>query len=184
MCSYHRPVRLMAQGELKRRLRTNTPPENLVEEVESSVWATLVKKQRGNSPYERKVGKFRTLLRKIVSNKAVDVMRRSQHLFKEQPIDLTDESKLPKEFLDPATERQLEEANRNALLKLLLEEARKRVSPEQMAIFEMVKIQGESPVQVATHFGKHRPAIDKAVSRVMAMLQELARRPEYAEEFQ
>jgi len=186
---YNRAIRMMTVGELTRLLKVR-PAEHMIEDTETLVLSAIAEIQMGRRPYDRRVGKFRTMLRRIVSNKAVDVIRRSQHLFREQSLDLpaggTAEEGTPvaESLADPAVERQQDQAYREALLKSLMDEVRKRVSPEQMAIFELVKLQGESPVDVADQFNKTRSAIDKAVSRVLALLRELARRPEYSEEFQ
>jgi RNA polymerase sigma factor (sigma-70 family) len=186
---YNRAIRMITVGELTRLLKV-PPAEHLIEDVETLVLSAIAEIQMGRRPYDRRIGKFRSMLRRIVSNKAVDVIRKSQHLFREQSLELPElgegeEGAMQAETLaDPAAERQQDQAYREALLKSLMDEVRKRVSPEQMAIFELVKLHGESPVDVAGQFDKTRPAIDKAVSRVLALLRELARRPEYSEEFQ
>ena len=185
---YHRAVRVMVVGELRRILKVTVPAEQMIEDVEALVWCAIAELQTGRAPYDRKVGKFRSMLRRIVSFKAVDTIRRSQHLFKEDSIDLPGDGQegpsVGEGLADPVVEKQIARSYRDALLKSLLEEVRKRVSPEQMAIFELVKLQGESPVEVADQFGKNRAAVDKAVSRVLSLLRELARRPEYVEEYQ
>ena len=87
--------------------------------------------------------------------------------------------------IDPAFARHStveEAAFRNALLGTLLTALHAEISPRSYLIFELVKLNGESPEEVATQLGIQRNVIDNTIYKAMKKLREISKREEIQQE--
>jgi len=75
-----------------------------------------------------------------------------------------------------------EDAFRSALLGTLLAALHAEVSPRTYLIFELVKLNGESPEEVAEQLGIGRNVIDNTVFKTMKKLREISQREEIQQE--
>ena len=75
-----------------------------------------------------------------------------------------------------------EDAFRSALLGTLLAALHAEVSPRTYLIFELVKLNGESPEEVAEQLGVQRNVIDNTIFKAMRKLREISKREEILQE--
>lgn len=159
--------------------------EHVLDEVVRDVVNTLFRK-RSSFCYDSNKGTFRGYLRRVVRYRALDQMRKLAMTNKEMPIEPDGETTTNnKNTSIPSEEIEHKErvAGRNALLRTMLDDIRRKVSPRTLLAFEKVKIMGESPEQVAIELGITRGTIDQAVHRVLKKLKGLATNEEYRKEY-
>jgi DNA-directed RNA polymerase specialized sigma24 family protein len=65
---------------------------------------------------------------------------------------------------------------------MLLDDVRDRVSPRVFVIFDAVKLQHQSPEEVAKEFQVSRHVVDNSIYKVISKLRELAQTPDYRKE--
>lgn len=177
---YHGPIRIAALGTF-RKYNWHTVPDDLLEEVITDVVVSFYKAEFSYNPAR---GKFRNYLRQLTAWRIMD------KLGKLSPLSCTTLENLGEsEMVDPANrpdgefEAKEHEAYRAALLATMLEDVRTRVSPQTFLMFELTKIQGRNPEEVATRFKVSRNVVDNASYRVLNKLRELASQPEYRKEY-
>ncbi len=179
---YHGPLRTAALGTFRHYNWTQVP-EDVLEEVITDVVVSFFKAEFS---YDPKRGKFRNYLRQLVVWRIKD---RFGRLPSTPPasLDAMDEAELadPVDDRQPAGELESKEqaSYRAALFATMLEDVRKEVSPQTFLIFEMTKIQGCNPNEVAGRFKIKRNVVDNAAYRVLEKLRQLASRPEYRKEY-
>lgn len=179
---YHGPIRAAALVTF-RRFNWNHVPDDLLEEVIADVVVSFFKAQFSYDPAR---GRFRNYLRQLTAWRIMDKLGK---LPAKPPAQL--ESVEESDLADPVDSQQpdgelecTERASyRAALFATMLEDVRNRVSPQTFLIFEMTKIMGQSPDDVAAQFKVKRNVVDNAAHRVLNKLRELAAQPEYRKEY-
>ncbi|EIQ01444.1 hypothetical protein OpiT1DRAFT_00013 [Opitutaceae bacterium TAV1] len=83
----------------------------------------------------------------------------------------------------PGLDRDEQDAFRVALLGTLLAELRNGISPRMFMIFELVKLAGNPPADVAIRLGVKRGVVDNSVYKAMQKLREIAARKTLTEEY-
>ena len=175
---YHRPVRIAVVTILERHQQSD---ETLIDDVVADVFVAFAK---AKFSYDPDRGKFRNYLWQLITWKAMRALRNLNHHFREvEPLLLAD-------LVDPNA--PMPDANltlpemaacRVALLCSLMEDVRSQVGPQTFLIFELTKLKGVPPEDVALELGVKRNVVDNAVRRIMLKLKELALKPEYQREY-
>lgn len=178
---YHIPLRLAVVSEF-RRCKWHHVPQELLEDTMADIVVSFFK---ADFSYNPATGKFRNYLRQLVAWRVRDKI--TQHPIPTEPLDATQstfasegsEGQPASEILE---EREIK-AHQSALLNMLLEDVRQRVSPQTFLMFEMTKILGHSPESVAEQFNVKRNVVDNATFRILKKLKELGALPEYQREY-
>ena len=180
--NYYAALRKVAAGEFA-RCGWHPVEDHMLDEVVRDVVHTLLRK-RTSFRYDPVKGPFRGYLRQIVRYRALDKMRELAKNKVEKPTS-SDEEEIEGDEQVPTAEIEHMElvAGRNALLRTMLEDIRRKVSPRTLLAFEKVKVMGESPEQVAIELGITRGAVDQAIHRMLRKLKELATKEEYRREY-
>jgi RNA polymerase sigma factor (sigma-70 family) len=160
----------------------------LVEEIVTDVIVSFLKRQT-ETPYNPEKGYLRSFLIQIVQWKVVDHIRRHSarpaHEAIEEPEPSGDGASTT-QAVDARDVKKWEEeediAHQRAILAMLIDDVRERVSPRAFAIFDAVKLQHQSPEEVAKEFQVNRHVIDNSIYKVIAKLRELAQMPDYRKE--
>lgn len=178
---YHGAIRVVALGTF-RKYNWCQVPEDMLEEIIADVVVSFFKAEFSYDPAR---GRFRNYLRQLTAWRIMDKLGKLPAIRPEQ-LDSVDEAQLADPDSQPGGELEQKEqdAYRAALLTTLLEDVRNRVSPQTFLMFEMTKIQGRSPDDVASQFKVKRNVVDNASYRVLSKLRELASQPEYQKEYQ
>jgi len=158
-------------------------PEDMLEEVIADVVVSFFKAEFAYDPAR---GRFRNYLRQLTAWRIMDKLGK---LPPTPPVQL--ESLAETDLADPTNahrpdgelETQEHDAYRSAIFATMLEDVRNRVSPQTFLMFEMTKIQGCNPDDVAKQFKVKRNVVDNASYRVLNKLRELACQPEYRKEY-
>ncbi len=184
---YHGAIRMTVKGAFL-ECGWHTTPEDVLEDTISDVVVSFYK---GGQSFDPEKGKFRNYLRQLARWRVRDQLAKSlataEKVLKQgislpdddHPSALTSNTASPDEVLNG---RDIQEY-RDTLLATLLEDVRQRVGPQTFAIFELCKLQGQTPDEVAAFFKVKRNAVDNAVYRVTRKLKELAAQPEYRKEY-
>jgi RNA polymerase sigma factor (sigma-70 family) len=172
---YHAPLLAVAAGIYRTHTGNAAPPQPFLEDVVSNVVVEFFSKKRFNP--ER--GRLRSYLRMLTNAKVVDALRKDSPLRSRQLDEAgpDHDRALPSET--PTETRSFEQA----LLATLIEDLREKIPLRHFEIFEMVKLRGEPPEQVARGLGIARGVVDNTVYKVMKRLREIASSPEYQEEY-
>jgi RNA polymerase sigma factor (sigma-70 family) len=138
--------------------------------------------------YDPAKGNFRNYLRQLTVWRVCDRIGKSPKIHAEHLVVLETAEHDGCQWAaaqTPAQEMEEKErrAYRSTLLATMLEDVRNRVSPQTFIMFEMTKLQGRSPEEVAAQFKVKRNVVDNAAHRVLAKLKELAAQPEYRKEY-
>lgn len=171
---YHEPLRATAWNQYRYHTGGADPSNEFVEDAVANVVMDFCIKSIHR--YDSNRGKFRTFLRYITNARVVDLLR------KERPLDKRNGEDIPEPPLPPSTEAE-DLAYHRAVLATLIEDLRGQIPMRQFQIFEMVKLLERSPDDVAAELGVKRGVVDNTVYRVMTVLREMARRPEYQKEY-
>lgn len=173
---YHLPLRMTVLAQFQRH-GWNSVSETLLEDVLADVVTSFLK---SGFTYRSEQGKLRDYLSRLAQRRVVDHLRRSmREMSRQEELERRMES-APPILPGPDNEAELE-AYRQALLATLLEDVRARVSPQTFFYFDLIKLQGKSPAEVANEFQVKRNLVDNAVRRVVNHLQTLVALPEYKE---
>ena len=181
---YHTPLRFAVLAAF-RRCNWDRVSEEMLEETIADIVVSFFKAEFS---YDRENGKFRNYLRQLaawrVRDKITQLPKARETLMGQLDGETTDVQELDSSRPpDEAIEEKEREAYRSALLTTMLEDVRNRVSPQTFLMFEMTKILGHSPEEVAEQFKVKRNVVDNAVFRVLGKLKELAAQPEYRKEY-
>ena len=181
---YHGPIRAAALGTF-RRYNWHEVPEDVLEEVISDVVVSFYKAEFSYDPAR---GRFRNYLRQLTAWRIMDKLGKLPKIRSDQcePLEAADNAGVSSpRAVDPSgdMEGQEQEAYQAALLATMLEDVRNRVSPQTFLMFEMTKMQGRSPDDVAAWFKVKRNVVDNASYRVLSKLRELASQPDYRREY-
>ena len=161
----------------------------LVEEIVADVIVAFLKRQT-ETPYDPEKGYLRSFLIQIVQWKVVDYIRRHSarplHEALETQSGTLGEEPSSSHAVDARAVAKWEEeenlAHQRALLAMLIDDVRERVSPRAFAIFDAVKLQHHAPEEVAQEFQVSRHVIDNSIYKVIDKLRELAQTPDYRKE--
>ena len=163
------------------RCHWNHPPDHMVADVLSDVFLALVRGQE-KFQYNPEEGRFRNYIRQLVHWKVVDRI-------KAHPKHVQDGAELLETQSDASAEsgleslaRREEEAWQASTLGLLLEEVRRRVSPQTFLVFELTKLQNRPVEEVMEEMGMTRSAVDNSNHRVIKALSRLASSPTFKRE--
>lgn len=171
---YHEPLRATAWNQYRHHTGGAEPSNEFIQDAVANVIVDFCIKSLHR--YDPDRGKFRSFLRQITNARVVDLLR------KERPLDRRGEECIPEDILPPSTDAE-DFAYHRAVLVTLIEDLRSQIPMRQFQIFEMVKLLGKSPEDVARELGVKRGVVDNTVYRVMTALREMARRPEYQKEY-
>jgi len=180
---YHAPIRLAVLAAF-RRCNWRQVPDELLEETVADVVISFFK---ATFSYDPSKGKFRSYLHQLCNRRVFDCIEKFEQA-RRNNADLLEMGEPEISALTaPEGSGTLEEAEREAyrstLLATMLEDVRHRVSPQTFLMFELTKIQGQSPDAVAAQFRVKRNVVDNASYRVLSKLKELAIQPEYRREY-
>ena len=176
---YHNAVNVCVMGAFKRHDWHDVPPPDL-QDVVLAVFESLF---RGHASFDPAKGRFRQFLTTLCQRRVVDFIR--SHIRKSSKLTSLDSESFEEKEIDPAFARHStveEDAFRSALLGTLLAALHAEVSPRTYLIFELVKLNGESPEEVAAQLGVQRTVIDNTVFKAMKRLREISQREEVHQE--
>ncbi|MFV0338291.1 MAG: RNA polymerase sigma factor [Chthoniobacterales bacterium] len=151
-----------------------------LQDVVIAVFESLVK---GGESFDPAKGRFRQFLTTLCQRRVVDFIRSHTRKFSMlQALDseVFDEKEIDPGFLKPSMQEEV--AFQNALLGTLLAALHAEVPPRTYLIFEMVKLNGESPEEVAEQLGIKRAMVDNTIYKAMKKLREISQRPEIQQE--
>jgi len=109
----------------------------------------------------------------------VDALRKDG-AFNERPLDENEQQSELKVPFETPSER---ETFNWSLLNTVIEDLRTQVPLRQFEIFEMTKLKGMPPDEVAAELGVKRNVVDNTVYKVMKRLREISARAEYQDEY-
>ena len=180
---YHSALRWAVVAAF-RRCNWHHVPQDLLEETMADVVVSFYKSE---FTYDPAKGKLRHYLSQLIDWRVRDKLDalpqdrpRPLHL---DALALEGREAEEVEPPDAVLEGKELQAHQRALLNLLLEDVRRRVSPQTFMLFEMTKLLGQSPESVAREFNVSRNVVDNAVRRVLKKLKELGTLPEYRREY-
>ncbi len=181
---YHAPLKLAVLAAF-RRSNWHQVPDEMVEETIADVVVSFFK---ADFSYDPAKGRFRNYLRQLATWRVWDKLGKLPKIRPDQtaPLEAVDAECLDHGNPDgPGDDllRREQAAYQSVLLATMLEDVKNRVSPQTFLMFELVKIQGQSPEEVAKDFKVKRNVVDNASYRVLAKLRELAAQPEYQKEY-
>jgi len=180
---YYRAVKSCVAGYLY-KANWKSPDDSLVEDLAMQVFQSIL---TGGLRHQENKGKFRQILSTICHRRVVDFIRK--HSSKGQTTGLQADSlelnsSGEKSHSLNVYEAEQEKAFRSALLAALLSALRREVSPRVFMIFELVKIHGESPEDVARQFRVKRGVVDNSIYKALRRLREIAASEAFQEEFE
>lgn len=162
------------------RVGWHSVDEGVITSVLSDVVVKFLKAS-GSFRYNPAEGKFRNYLSQIVRWCVRDHLTTSnRHPGGEE---LTEEN----DKADPTADephKNIDRAWKHAAFRTLLEEARERVSPQTILIFEMTKVLEQPVEEVMDQLRVSRSTIDNANRRILTLLRELAEKAPFKEELQ
>jgi RNA polymerase sigma-70 factor (ECF subfamily) len=172
---YHEPLLAMAAGIYRHHTGHAVPPQAAIEDVVASVVVDFFKRNR----FDPERGRLRTYLRVLTNARIVDMLR------KERPLNHDSLAAWENSMVEtlPAETQEENLSFQHALLATLIEDLREHIPLRQFEIFEMVKLKGMTPDQVALELGVQRGVVDNTIYKVMTRLREIASNPEYLEEY-
>jgi RNA polymerase sigma factor (sigma-70 family) len=172
---YHTPLIAIAAGIYRSHTGNAIPSEQFLEDTVSKVVIKFFTKNR----FDPERGRLRTYLRMLTNSTIVDTLRKDG-AFNHRPMDENEhQSELEVPFETPSEK----ETFNWSLLNTVIEDLRSQVPLRQFEIFEMTKLKGMSPDQVASELGVKRNVVDNTVYKVMKRLREISARPEYQDEY-
>jgi RNA polymerase sigma factor (sigma-70 family) len=176
---YHNAVAVCVLGVFRRHGWHDVPPTDL-QDVVLSVFVCLF---QGHESFDPAKGRFRQFLSTICQRRVVDFLR--THIRKSSKLTSLDAGGLLENEIEAAFSQlshEEETAFRSALLATMLAALHAEVPPRTHLIFELVKLNGESPETVAKQFGVSRNVIDNTVFKAMKKLREISKREEIQQE--
>jgi RNA polymerase sigma-70 factor (ECF subfamily) len=161
----------------------------LVEEIVADVVVSFLKRQT-ETPYDPEKGNLRSFLSQVVQWRVVDFIRRHSARAVHERLDVhadhVGEEQSAAQGIDARDVQKWEEeedlAHQRAILAMLIDDVRERVSPRAFAIFDAVKLQHRSPEEAAKEFQVNRHVVDNSIYKVINKLRELAQTPDYRKE--
>ena len=136
------------------------------EEVRDRCLAILVQ-QMPDFDYQPGKGRFKAWLRRIVTNKVVDLLRKAR----ERQADSAVMAEVDNG--DPTPLEVWERNWRTEHLKYCVEQLRTRYKAENVRAFEMLLFEGASVEQVCDELGLGRDGVYKAKSRILQAVREM-----------
>jgi RNA polymerase sigma-70 factor (ECF subfamily) len=172
---YYGPLMAMASGIYRHHTAGAVPPQSVLEDVVAQVVAEFFRKNQ----YDPNRGRLRGYLRRLTNARVVDLLR------KQRPLNYVSLDSPDIHIPETAPQESAEEARtfQQSLLATLIEDLRETIPLRQFQIFEMVKLHGMPPEQVANELGASRGVVDNTVYKVMTRLREIASAPEYQSEY-
>lgn len=175
---YHSVIRACVFSGLRKQgwgLICDADVDDIVVNLMEDLYAT------DKPPIDVKNYSFRQMLRMLVHRRVVDFIRKRQKHRNDVGGFAVDElDALPSNEPEKAEEK---EAFQQAALVRLLDVLRTKVRPQVFLIFELVKLKGVAPAQVAVELGVERGVVDNSVFKAMQKLRELAQNPDLQKEF-
>jgi len=172
---YHEPLTVIARACYSHHTGGLVASPDFIEDAVANVVTDFF--ARSQYRYDATKGRLRTYLRVVTNARVVDLLR------KERPMDKLHAETRKTDGSEPTESPRETDALHRSLLATLVEDMRSQIPLRQFEIFERVKLKRHSPEQVAEELGIHRAVIDRNVHKAMTKLRELARQPEYQEEF-
>ena len=166
-------------GAFRRHAWNDVPPADL-QDVVLSVFVSLF---QGHESFDPAKGRFRQFLTTLCQRRVVDFLR--THIRKSSNLTSMDAEGFDESDIDPTFKKAPnpeDEAFDSAILGMMLTILHAEVPPRTYMIFELVKLNGESPDTVAEQFGLQRNVIDNTIYKAMKKLREISPREEIQQE--
>ena len=183
---YHYPIRIVVRSAF-RRYGWYAATDHDVADVVTYVFESIF---RGQEKFDLDPtrGRFRQFLSSLCQRRTVDFIRkhRKRGLLDSLDAGALDHSNAPECALvvTPSIDEEERRGFETALLGTLLAELRQQVSPQTYLIFELVKLTGHTPAEVAAQLGVKRAVVDNSIYKALKKLRALAAEPDFADEFQ
>tara|TARA_B100001093_G_scaffold83293_1_gene74793 strand:- start:1010 stop:1639 length:630 start_codon:yes stop_codon:yes gene_type:complete len=174
---YHSPIEMATLQAYSKNGWYSVSGE-LLEDTMSDIFMSIF--QTHNKTSYDKDKSYRNYIKTIVYRRVIDRIRKMKDAHRSSSLDnmqdsgYTPESVISEDFVDKEF--------RKALLVTLLEDVSSRVSPMNYEIFERVKLIGDSPSDLAKYYNVTRNYIDNSVYKVMNVLKDLVKNPDYRKE--
>ncbi len=162
------------------RYRWNTVPKADIQDVVLSVFVSIF---QGHESFDPAKGRFRQFLSTLCQRRVVDFLR--THNRKSSMLTPLDSELLGQHEVEAAlreSSREEKEAFHQAILGTMLAALHDEVPPRTYLIFELVKLNGESPEEVAQQLNIPRSVIDNTIYKAMKKLREISQREEIQQE--
>jgi len=172
---YYTPLVAIAAGIYRSHTGNAIPAQEFLEDTVSKVVIEFFTKNR----FDPERGRLRAYLRMLTNAKVVDTLRKDG-AFNQRPLD---ENEHRPEFKVPFETPSERETFDWSLLNTVIEDLRTQIPLRHFEIFEMTKLKGMPPDQVAEELGVKRNVVDNTVYKVMKRLREISARPEYQDEY-
>lgn len=172
---YHKPLLATAAGIYITRAGYARLTQEFLEDIVSKVVIDFFTKKR----FDPQKGRLRSYLRMLTNAKIIDALRKDRSL-SHIPLDGSESNPALKV---PAESDSEKESFDRSLLKVLIEDLRSQIPLRHFEIFEMTKLKGIPPEEVAAELGIKRNVVDNTVYKVMQRLREISARPEYQDEY-
>jgi RNA polymerase sigma-70 factor (ECF subfamily) len=172
---YYGPLTAMASGIYRHHTGESVPPQDVLEDVVAQVVSEFFKRNQ----FDPGRARLRTYLRVLTNARVVDFLRKQRPL-NHVPLDSPD-VQIPEET--PGESAEEARTFQQSLLATLIEDLRETIPLRHFQIFEMVKLHGMPPGEVAAELGVSRGVVDNTVYKVMQRLREIASAPEYQGEY-
>lgn len=166
-------------GAFRRHAWNDVPPADL-QDVVLSIFVSLF---QGHESFDPAKGRFRQFLTTLCQRRVVDFLR--THIRKSSNLTSMDAEGFDESDIDPTFKKAPnpeDEAFDSAILGMMLTILHAEVPPRTYMIFELVKLNGESPDTVAEQFGLQRNVIDNTIYKAMKKLREISPREEIQQE--
>jgi RNA polymerase sigma-70 factor (ECF subfamily) len=175
---YSPAIRITIQRELRKR-GFNSIDEPTLHTLLSDVVVRFLKSSE-KFRYDPKKGRFRNFLYTIIVRTVQTHLARNRNRAFDTELDEeSEELAAPRDpNLNPEDLRDW----RMATFRLLLEEARNRLGPQTLLIFEMTKILQQPVEEVKEQLQVSRSTVDNANARVMKLLRNLASQKPFNDE--
>ena len=138
---------------------------------------------QGHESFDPAKGRFRQFLTTLCQRRVVDFLR--NHIRKSSKLTSLDAEGFGEKEIDAAFAKNSsteEDAFHSALLGTMLAALHAEVPPRTYLIFELVKLNGQSPDAVAEQMGVQRNVIDNTIYKAIKKLREISEREEIQQE--
>ncbi len=173
---YVSPVRTQVKREFL-RCNWHNIDANVLDEATSTVFLRFLKSQ-DTFRYDPEKGKLRGYLGKIASWVVRDTIRSHSRNILSRAEEISQHREAIIDEFESLTKEE-DEKFRSAILRSLLSDIRKNVSPQTFAIFELINLEGKPTKEVMNMLSVSRNTIDGANHRVIRKLQTIIDSPEY-----
>ncbi len=175
---YHHAVGVCVQTSFAKHGWTHVTAADL-EDVVIRVFESFDQAQKTFELNDAK-GRLRQFLTTLCQRRVVDFIR-SQRRFTTGRMSLEDCEELSEVAETNSFEEEESRAFAQAQIGTLLSALREEISPRNYMIFELVKLNGEKPDDVARQFGIKRGVVDNSIYKTMRKLRAIAVRADLEE---